>query len=257
MKRLYVIMFTSMAAAVIISGCAEKNTGRETVVVTGGNDDNKVEADYEDEETLESEITVTELENLNISMHAYLDEIISGNENAVFPEAEQFADNVSNIMALGDFERDGILYTVPDNADDVENAVVVYYGEYAVSINKSDMTTEVIRLTTDEDNTEVSEDVLLSAENLYNIQYNYSNGTAPLIEIPYIMVEDVYNNYDALLAASDEYAPILIREYAETDIVYLDYTSGYSIKWDKNDNGVFVEETDIEEMTAYMEKEPR
>ncbi len=255
MKRLYVVMLTSVATAAIICGCAGKSGRNEKAKENSDEKENAV--NYIEEDNSENENALTELQNLNISMHEYLDEVIGGNENAIFPEATQYAENISAIIALGDFERDGILYTVPDSADDVENALVVYYGEYAVSINKNDMTTEVIRLSEDEENTDVSEDTLISAETLYDIQYNYSNGTAPLIEIPYIMVEDVYYNYGALITSSCEYAPILIREYAQTGIVYLDYESGYSIKWDKNDNSVFVEETDTSERDAYAEKEPR
>lgn len=91
----------------------------------------------------------------------------------------------------------------------------------------------------------LTEDLMADVERLYDYQYNYSKGTALLLEIPYVMVENIYDNYDLLSENSIEKAPIMLREYAGTNTVYLDYDSDYSIVWSKNDNSVTIEDTDI------------
>lgn len=91
----------------------------------------------------------------------------------------------------------------------------------------------------------LTEDLMADVERLYDYQYNYSEGTALLLEIPYVMVENIYNNYDLLTENKIEKAPIMLREYACTNTVYLDYDSDYSIVWSKNDNSVTIEDTDI------------
>lgn len=91
----------------------------------------------------------------------------------------------------------------------------------------------------------LTEDLMADVERLYDYQYNYSKGTALLLEIPYVMAENIYNNYDLLTENKIEKAPIMLREYAGTNTVYLDYDSDYSIVWSKNDNSVTIEDTDI------------
>ena len=91
----------------------------------------------------------------------------------------------------------------------------------------------------------LDEDLMADVERLYDYQYNYSKGTALLLEIPYVMVENIYDNYDLLSENSIEKAPIMLREYAGTNTVYLDYDSNLSIVWSKNDNSVTIEDTDI------------
>ena len=91
----------------------------------------------------------------------------------------------------------------------------------------------------------LTEDLMADVDRLYDYQYNYSEGTALLLEIPYVMVENIYNNYDLLTENKIEKTPIMLREYAGTNTVYLDYASDYSIVWNKNDNSVTIEDTDV------------
>lgn len=100
----------------------------------------------------------------------------------------------------------------------------------------------------------ISEEVNAALDDLYSMQINYSNGTAPLVIIPTVTVEQVYDNWDDIMEAELDNAPILLREYVEPSIVYFDYESGYSIKWNKDENDVVVEATDIEARDDYMQK---
>lgn len=96
--------------------------------------------------------------------------------------------------------------------------------------------------------------VLDSADNLYGYQLNYSNGTALLNIIPVDMVKDVYDNYDQLTEANYEKAPVMLREYAVTNTVYLDYDTDCSIVWEKDTGAVTIQKTDVAEREAYREK---
>ena len=75
---------------------------------------------------------------------------------------------------------------------------------------------------------------------LYSVQMNFANGTAPLMEVPYILVEEVYNNFDILQAVEMKEAPASVREDTKEQKVHLFYDTGCTITWDKNDNNVFL-----------------
>lgn len=100
----------------------------------------------------------------------------------------------------------------------------------------------------------LSDEVNEALNELDAIQTNYANGTAPLIEIPVPFAEVLYNNWDMIERESPENAPILLREYVEPSIVYFDYESGYSVKWNKDENSVSVEKTDMEAHEDYKQK---
>ena len=91
--------------------------------------------------------------------------------------------------------------------------------------------------------------------NLYSIQLNYSQGTAPLNEIPVSFAESLYNDYDIVINAGIKEAPIMLREYAATNTVYFDYDTDYSIVWDKNAGSVLVEKTDVTERENFKQKQ--
>lgn len=124
-----------------------------------------------------------------------------------------------------------------------------------ISIDPSTETIEEVAEGTE--NSELSEDVIAAVNDLYSVQINYSNGTAPLNIIPTTTVEAVYDNYDAIVEAGIKEAPISLREYVDPSIVYFDYDTDYSIKWNKDENDVTVEETNVEEREDYKQKEHR
>ena len=97
-------------------------------------------------------------------------------------------------------------------------------------------------------------DVREAAETLYSFQKNYANGTALLNLIPVEMVRQVYDNYEELLRAGIPQAPVLLREYAVTETVYLDYDTDCSIVWDKQTGDVRIEKTEVAEREAFREK---
>ena len=96
-------------------------------------------------------------------------------------------------------------------------------------------------------------DVREAAETLYSFQKNYANGTALLNLIPVEMVRQVYDNYEELLRAGIPQAPVLLREYAVTETVYLDYDTDCSIVWDKQTGDVRIEKTEVAEREAFRE----
>lgn len=102
---------------------------------------------------------------------------------------------------------------------------------------------------------ELGGDVIVAMNDLYATQINYSNGTAPLNIIPTTTVEIIYDNWDAIEASDIAEAPISLREYVNPSIVYLDYESGYSVKWNKDENDVTVEETNIQDREDYKQKQ--
>lgn len=97
-------------------------------------------------------------------------------------------------------------------------------------------------------------DVADALENLYSIQLNYSQGTAPLMEIPAAFAETLYDNYDKIIESGADNAPIMLREYAATNEVFFDYDTDYSIKWEKDTGLVSVEETDVKEREEFKQK---
>ena len=97
-------------------------------------------------------------------------------------------------------------------------------------------------------------DVREAAETLYSFQKNYANGTALLNLIPVEMVRQVYDNYEELLRAGIPQAPVLLREYAVTETVYLDYDTDCSIVWDKQTGDVRIEKTEVAERESFREK---
>lgn len=100
----------------------------------------------------------------------------------------------------------------------------------------------------------LSQETKDAVENLNSIQASYSTGVAPLIEIPVVWAEDLYNNYDNVISSGIEGAPIQLREYAETNVVYFDYSDDFSVVWNKNEGNVMIEATDTAERDAFMEK---
>lgn len=100
----------------------------------------------------------------------------------------------------------------------------------------------------------LSEETKDAVDNLYSIQSNYSQGVAPLIEIPPMWAQELYDNFDAIIESGDANAPISLREYAVTNVVYFDYDDDYSVVWDKNNDSVSIEPTDVEEREAFKEK---
>lgn len=91
-------------------------------------------------------------------------------------------------------------------------------------------------------------------EQLDAIQQNYAQGTAPLNIIPVPLVQAVYDNYDAIEADPPANAPISLREYAATDEVFFDYSTDYSIKWEKQTGNITVEQTDVQEREDFKQK---
>lgn len=102
---------------------------------------------------------------------------------------------------------------------------------------------------------ELSEDVKSALDDLYAVQNNYSNGTATLNIIPTVTVETVYDNWDSIVASGIDTAPIMLREYVDPSVVYLDYASDFSIKWLKDENDVQVEATDVAAREDYKQKQ--
>ena len=100
----------------------------------------------------------------------------------------------------------------------------------------------------------LSDEAKDAVDNLYSIQANYAQGVAPLIEIPPMWAEELYNNADAIVGTDMEGAPISLREYAVTNVVYFDYADDYSVVWDKNNNSVTVEPTDTVERDDFAQK---
>lgn len=100
----------------------------------------------------------------------------------------------------------------------------------------------------------LSEDTMSAIENLNSIQTNYAGGVAPLIEIPPVWAEELYNNWDSIIDSKIEGAPTQLREYAATNVVYFDYADDFSVVWDKNNGSVSVEPTDVAERDAFQEK---
>ncbi len=100
----------------------------------------------------------------------------------------------------------------------------------------------------------LSPETMDAIENLNSIQASYSTGIAPLIEIPVAWAEEIYNNADDIIGSDIEGAPISLREYAVTNVVYFDYADDFSAVWDKNNGNVTIEPTDIDEREAFKEK---
>lgn len=102
---------------------------------------------------------------------------------------------------------------------------------------------------------ELTKEVKDSVEELYSVQINYANGTAPLNIIPSVVCQNVYDNWDAIEATKSDMVPIMLREYVDPDIVFFDYDTEYSIKWNKETGDVMVEKTDIDAREDYKQKE--
>ena len=101
----------------------------------------------------------------------------------------------------------------------------------------------------------LSEDVLAALDDLYSVQINYSNGTAPLNIIPFVTVETIYNAWDDVAISGNDKAPISLREYVDPNVVYLDYSTDYSVKWYKDTGDVVVEPTDVAARDDYAQKQ--
>lgn len=101
----------------------------------------------------------------------------------------------------------------------------------------------------------LSAEAMDAITNLDSIQANYAAGTAPMIEIPTAWAEELYNNADDIIGSDVAGAPILLREYAVTNVVYYDYSDDYSVVWDKNTGSVTVEPTDTAERDDFMQKQ--
>lgn len=100
----------------------------------------------------------------------------------------------------------------------------------------------------------LSDETKDALENLNSIQANYATGVAPLIEIPPVWAEEIYNNADDIIGTDIEGAPIQLREYAVTNTVYFDYADDFSVVWNKDAGSVSVEPTDTAEREAFKEK---
>lgn len=111
---------------------------------------------------------------------------------------------------------------------------------------EADITTQAVSL---------SEETTAALDDLYANQNAYANGTATMNIIPSTTVETVYNDWDAILESNNENAPISLREYVDPDIVYFDYDTDWSIKWDKESGDVMVEQTDIDAREDYKQKQ--
>lgn len=101
----------------------------------------------------------------------------------------------------------------------------------------------------------LSDETMDAISNLYSIQANYAQGTAPMIEIPPVWAEELYNNADLIIGSDIEGAPIMLREYAATNVVYFDYDDDFSVVWDKDNNSVTVEATDTAEREEFKQKQ--
>ncbi len=101
----------------------------------------------------------------------------------------------------------------------------------------------------------LSEDVLVALDDLYSVQLNYSKGTAPLNIIPFVTVEAIYNAWDDVAISGNDKAPISLREYVDPDVVYLDYSTDYSVIWYKDSGDVIVEPTDVAARDDYAQKQ--
>lgn len=128
-------------------------------------------------------------------------------------------------------------------------------GENTVAANSlPDETTEAIVDMPSDGAGVLSEEVTDALGNLNSVQINYAQGTAPLNIIPDVMVKTVYDNWDDIVRIGDESAPISLREYVDPEVVYFDYDTDYSIKWEKATGNVTVEQTDINAREDYKQK---
>lgn len=107
---------------------------------------------------------------------------------------------------------------------------------------------------TNESKVVLSDSTKDAIDELYSIQLNYSNGTAPLLLISDVLVKELYDNWDDIVSSGNENAPISLREYVDPAVVYFDYSTDYSIKWSKDDNDIVVEKTDIDQREDYKQK---
>lgn len=101
---------------------------------------------------------------------------------------------------------------------------------------------------------ELSTETIDAIEELYSVQINYSNGTAPLNIIPSVVCQNVYDNWDAIEASDNDKAPVMLREYVEPEVVFFDYDTDYSIKWNKETGDVMVDKTDVAAREDYKQK---
>ena len=198
----------------------------------------------------------TPCEEASIKMNEYINQIQSGHDDAVFLYGKEYVDNYREIIALGDITVNGVTYRAPESADDVSNALILYFDGFSVSIDKLDYSAEYANDFVDLELPDTyTEQDIDSVNNLYDFQRSFAAGTNMLIEIPPDMAEDLYNNYEVMKADDVAHLPTLLREYAVTNTVYFDYDSGVSVVYDRTNHRVSLEKTDIDEMNNYMEKE--
>lgn len=143
------------------------------------------------------------------------------------------------------------------NADTATEPVTEAVEEATETAETSETATETETVNTDEgtEETALEESVIASMNDLYAMQLNYSNGTATLNIIPTTTVEAVYDNWDVIETSDIAEAPISLREYVDPSIVYFDYESGYSVKWNKDEHDVTIEETNIQDREDYKQKQ--
>ena len=141
----------------------------------------------------------------------------------------------------------------------ITTAVFVAMISVGCGANKSEdaKLPDDVTLTTDDklQDEALPANVVDEVEELYAIQLNYSDGVAPLMIIPTPVVETIYNAWDDISGINNEKLPILIREYVEPSIVYFDYATDYSVKWNKDNGDVIVEPTDIAAREDYKLKQ--
>lgn len=101
----------------------------------------------------------------------------------------------------------------------------------------------------------LADEVKASLDELNSFQLNFSQGVSSLVEIPEETVKKVYDSWDDVSESGYENAPILLREYVEPSIVYFDYATDCSIVWNKEENTVSIEQTDVDAREDYRQKE--
>lgn len=142
--------------------------------------------------------------------------------------------------------------TTPVSTDDKKIDVT---GGISIRTDGANIKVDSFGIQVDTTDKETEVEIVDDIENLYSYQLNYSNGTAQLNIIPTPMAENLYDNYEKMKAEGRNHLPIMIREYAATNMVYFDYDTDSSIVWNKDTGSVTIARTDIEEREAFKEKQ--
>lgn len=239
MKKMIALVLAAATAFTVLTGCGAP--AAETAPMGEKN---------------EPEVELNEYQEATVQMYDWLCDYVNEKTEDACPVAKEFVEHYKEILEAGDVSAHGKYYPVPTAVDEAENAISLLYDDLMVTINKEDLSVDVMLLLEDEPSEEISAELLDAMENLYSAAQNFGSGVAQMNEIPVVYAQQMYDNGDVLIGM-EEHAPILIREYAETQEVYFDYANDVSVKWDKNTDQLTLENTDTEARNAYQEKAPR